>query len=399
MPKVLRVTIYINKMNTQKNAFSLIFLFGLISLFGDIIYEGVRSITAPFLSSLGATAIIIGFFSGLGEFLTHSLRFFSGYISDRKKIYWLFIILGYGLICSLPFLAWIGSWKIAVSLLLLERIGKAIRTPARDTLISFAGKNLGVGKSFGIHELFDQIGAILGPLIFLFVLSRFKSYSLGFKLMWFPYFLLIIILIAARKQYNIKIEKEIKRRSDFITLEFLLYLIFVFLSLAGLVNFQLISYHLKIKEIVDVSKIPVFYLLAMGIDGIVAFFIGNLYDRIKFKTLILVPVITILISFFSFSKSVIFSIIGVLLLGMVIGFHETVLRAAVADIASAGKRGFAYGIFSSIYGFSIFVSGWIIGFLYEKRFNFIPFYVFSVEFLAFLTLIYIIKKYGVEKAG
>jgi MFS family permease len=156
-----------------------ILLFGIVSLFGDIVYEGVRSISGPFLASVGATAVIIGFFSGLGEFLTYFLRVFSGYISDKKKIYWPLTIIGYSLICCLPFLAFAKIWQVAIILLLLERIGKAIRTPSRDTLISFAGKSIGYGKSFGIHEVLDQVGAVLGPLIFFFSLSKFKSYSVG----------------------------------------------------------------------------------------------------------------------------------------------------------------------------------------------------------------------------
>ena len=391
------------KLKHMKNkSIFLILLFGIISLFGDIVYEGVRSISGPFLASIGASAVIIGFFSGLGEFLTYFLRFFSGYISDKKRIYWPFTIIGYSLICCLPLLAFTKIWQIAVILLLLERIGKAIRTPSRDTLISFAGKDIGYGKSFGIHEVLDQIGAILGPLIFFFSLSRFKSYSVGFKFMWVPSFFLILTLIFARKNYNIIVEKEEKinfLQKNNLNQNFTFYLLFVFFSLSGLITFPIISYHLSTKKIVIFSGIPVFYIIAMSVDGIVALFIGNLYDKIKLKTLLLIPFLTIVLSFSVLSTNIFFSLIGIIIFGVIIGCHETILRASIADMIPSFQRGFAYGIFNTIYGIALFIGSWIIGFLYGKNFKLIWVYVIIMEIISFVFLFYQIKRKNVvEKA-
>ncbi|MFN4227339.1 MAG: MFS transporter [Candidatus Ratteibacteria bacterium] len=381
----------------------IIFLFGLVSLFGDIVYEGLRSISGPFLASIGASAVIIGFFSGLGEFLTYFLRIISGYISDKKKLYWTFTIIGYCLICALPFLAFTKTWQIAVILILLERIGKAIRTPSRDTLISIAGQNIGYGKSFGIHEVLDQIGGILGPLVFFLSLSKFKNYSFAFNLMWIPCLLLILTLFFLKKNYTLDIKNDMKdefRNRNKITDKFIFYLLFVFFSVSGLLTFPLIAYHLSFKKITILSNIPIFYIIAMGVDGIVALFIGNLYDKIKFKSLIIVPFLTIFLPFFSFSSNILFSIIGVIIFGSVLGCHETILRASIADIVATSKRGFAYGIFNSIYGIAFFIGGWIIGFLYENYFKFIPFYIIFVETISFVFLIVQIKRENVvEKTG
>ncbi|MCM8785126.1 MAG: MFS transporter [Candidatus Omnitrophica bacterium] len=380
----------------------IIFLFGLVSLFGDIVYEGVRSVSGPFLASIGASAVIIGFFSGFGEFLTYFLRFFSGYISDKKKLYWTFTIIGYSLICFLPLLAFTKIWQIAIILILFERIGKAIRTPSRDALISIAGKNIGYGKSFGVHEVLDQIGGVLGPLIFFLSLSKFKNYSFAFNLMWFPCLLLILTLFFLKKNYTISIENEEKDKlyeKNKFGQKFIFYLFFVFFSVSGLITFPLISYHLSFKKIVVLSNIPVFYIIAMGVDGIVALFIGNLYDKIKLKSLIIVPFFTILLPFLSFSSNIVLSIIGIIIFGCILGCHETILRASVADIISTSKRGFAYGIFNSIYGIAFFIGSWIIGFLYENYFEFIPFYIIFVEIISFVFLIVQIKRKNVvEKA-
>jgi MFS family permease len=387
-------------MERRENAYLTIILFGIISLLGDVVYEGVRSISGPFLASLGATSLVIGFFSGLGEFLTQSLRLLFGYISDKKRIYWIFTITGYSLICFLPLCGIANSWQIVVFLLLLERIGKAIRTPSRDTLISFAGKKIGVGKSFGIHEVFDQIGAVLGPLIFFFSLKRFKTYSVGFNIMWIPSIFLIFTLIILRKMYiyDEEMTKKGIQTEGFSRKVFIFYILFVLFSTAGLLNFPLISYHIKKTGIMDESHIPVLYLLAMGIDGLFAFFVGSLYDRIKLKILFIVPLLSIFLPFFCFSISSVLIVFSVLFYGIIIGCHETVLRAAIADVISSGKRGFAYGIFNSIYGFGFLVSGWIIGFLYEKSINQIYFYIIITEIISlFFILSLVFKKYGMAK--
>lgn len=382
---------------TKNKPIFIILLFGIVSLLGDIVYEGTRSISGPFLASLGATSVIVGFFSGLGEFLTYFLRFFSGYICDKKKFYWPFTIAGYLLLCCLPLLALTKIWQIAVLLLIFERIGKGIRTPSRDALISFAGKNIGYGKSFGVHEMLDQIGAVLGSLIFFISLSKFKNYSFAFNIMWFPVFFLILTLIFAKKNYDLSIKKEeieqLKEKN--LNKNFIFYILFVFFSIAGLINFPIISYHFTVKKIIHFSVIPVFYLIAMGIDGIIALFIGNLYDKIKLKTLILIPFLTMILPFWAFSSDIFFSIIGVIIFGIIIGCHETILRASIADMIISSNRGFAYGLFNSIYGIAFFIGSWFIGFLYEKNLKSIWIYVILMEIVSFVFLFLQIKQKNV----
>jgi MFS-type transporter involved in bile tolerance (Atg22 family) len=150
--------------NTE-NAYVAILLLGIVSLLGDVVYEGSRGIVTPYLEFLGASAFAIAFFGRFGEFLGYALRLVSGRLADTTRAYWIFIFLGYGLIVSIPLLGIVGMWQIAVILVLLERIGKAVRSPSRDAVLSIVSRGVGTGKAFGIHELLDQIGAILGPLI------------------------------------------------------------------------------------------------------------------------------------------------------------------------------------------------------------------------------------------
>ncbi|MBA2862207.1 hypothetical protein [Methanococcus maripaludis] len=146
-----------NLSETQKNAFMLIILFGVISLLGDIIYEGARSVNGPYLETLGASALIVGLVVGFGEFLGYAIRLFSGYFSDKTKAHWFFTIFGYGLLISVPLLALSDYWQFAAIFIVLERMGKGLRSPARDTILSYATKQVGTGLGFGIAEFLDQI--------------------------------------------------------------------------------------------------------------------------------------------------------------------------------------------------------------------------------------------------
>lgn len=169
-----------------KSAYIAILLLGIVSLMGDVVYEGSRGIVPPYLAFLGASAFIIVFVGRLGEFLGYSFRLISGVLSDTTKAYWIFIFLGYGLIVSIPLLGFAGGWAIAIILILLERLGKAFRSPSRDAVLSMVSKDVGAGKAFGVHELLDQIGAILGPILVAgLMLYSGNNYSQTFSLLFF----------------------------------------------------------------------------------------------------------------------------------------------------------------------------------------------------------------------
>src|SRR5689334_17758487 len=128
-----------NRMSVEYKtaAVRFVVLIGVVSLFADFAYEGARSITGPFLAVLGASGGIVGFVAGLGEFLGYGLRLFSGRLSERTGKFWPITLFGYFLQMScVPLLALAGSWPVAALLIVGERIGKAIRNPPRDVMLS-----------------------------------------------------------------------------------------------------------------------------------------------------------------------------------------------------------------------------------------------------------------------
>ncbi len=379
--------------DTKKLALKFILLMGIVSALGDVTYEGAKSVYGPYLAFLGAGATTIGFVSGLGEFVGYVLRLLSGYFSDKTKHHWLIAAIGYGMLISVPMLAFAGNWQYAAVFIILERTGKAIRSPARDAILSHATKEVGRGYGFGIHEALDQLGAIIGPLIFTAALTIGKGYRGGFSFMWIPAVSTVAMLLVARsvvpepeKLETGSTETEVKRSgSRRLPKQFWIYGLFTMASVAGFANFQVMSYHFIKQDIISEVHIPTLYALAMAVDGVTALIVGKAYDRKGLKSLFIIPLLTLPIPFLAFSKSVYLAVISVFLWGIVMGVHETIMRAAIADITPIENRGSAYGFFNTLYGGSWFIGSTLMGYFYEEvSVVYIYFFVSLLQLAAFI---------------
>ena len=379
--------------NSKNLALEFILLLGLVSALGDITYETGRSISGPYLAFLGASAATIGLVSGLGEFLGYALRLASGYLAARTRAYWIATFIGYGLILSIPLLAYTNRWELAVLLLMLERIGKAIRSPSRDTMLSHATYQIGRGWGFAVHEALDQVGAVIGPLIFTVAFLQRNSYRDGFSILWIPAILTMIVLVVVRLRVPLpeKLENapaqdpQIVQGKSKLPRIFWIYALFTFLCVAGFANFQIISYHLVIRSVIPAAQIPILYAVAMGVDALAALAVGKTYDKIGLKSLVILPFVTLPLPFLAFSQQYGLSIVSAVLWGVVMAVHETIMRAAIADLVPMERRAFAYGIFNTIYGAAWFVSGAALGFLYDLSGIWLIIYVVLMEIAALLV--------------
>lgn len=355
---------------------------GLVSLFSDMTYEGARSISGPFLGLLGGSAAAIGFVSGLGEFIGYGLRLLFGYFSDKTKNYWFFTIFGYALnLIAIPTLALVpeNGWILACGLLLVERSGKAIRSPSKSTILSFASEKVGVGKGFGLHEAMDQTGAVLGPFI-LFASLAFKNTNsselealrFSFLALGLPAALAVSFLLWARfynphPDQSTKIEeKGSSETSSGPNRTFWIYAIGSGLFAAGFADFPLIAYHFQTNGLIRESWIPLSYSFAMFVDAIAAFYFGRLFDRIGIRSLAAAIFFSSFFAIFLFLKFDTYWILfGLILWGIGMGAQESVLNAAIAKMVKASIRGRSYGIFQSVFGLFWFLGSWVMGVFYE----------------------------------
>ncbi len=359
----------INENAPKKAAFRFILLLGLVSLLADMTYEGARSITGPYLALLGASGAIVGIVAGLGELIGYVLRLASGYLSDKTGKYWSITILGYAVnLLAVPLLALAGRWEIAAGLMITERIGKAIRTPSRDAMLSHATRETGRGWGFGLHEAMDQIGAMLGPLIVAAILYMKGSYRIGFAVLLIPAILALAILLVAKYLYPRP--KDLERASVVLETKgfprvFWIYLAGIALVAAGYADFPLIAYHFKKTILVSDDWIPVFYAIAMGVDALAALLFGRLFDRRGVSVLIFAALLSAFFSPLVFLGSFYPALLGILLWGIGMGAQESIMRAAIPEMVSQNKRGSAYGVFNAGYGLAWFAGSAILGILYD----------------------------------
>ncbi len=350
-------------------ALKFVILLGVVSLFADMTYEGARSIAGPFLALLGASGTVVGIVAGFGELIGYALRLVSGYISDRTGKYWTITIVGYFVnLLAVPLLALVGRWEMAALLMIAERMGKAIRNPSRDTMLSHATKSIGRGWGFGLHEAMDQIGAILGPLIVAGVLYFNGGYRISFAILLIPALLALTVLLVARALYPRPRDLEVASiglKTGGFSRIFWLYLAAVSLIAAGYVDFPLISYHFEKLSVVPKVWVPVFYAVAMGVDALSALIFGRLFDRVGLSILIVVSLLSSLFAPLVFLGGFNLALIGMALWGVGMGAQESIMRAAIADMVPMNKRGTGYGIFNAGFGLFWFLGSALMGVLYD----------------------------------
>ena len=352
-------------------------------MLGDLVHESARSVNGQYLSLVGLSATQVGLVFGLGEFLGYALRLLSGAWLDKSKRYWLFLFIGYGVHLVIPLMGLTTSWGWLYTFILLERIGKALRSPAKDTILSAVAENqIGLGYAFGIQEALDQLGAFLGPLIFtaLFYFvgsSGLEVFQLGYQLLVIPFIILMVVLALVHRKFvreELTPEVDTTQKPPRLQPIFWIYSAFTFFVAFGLINFSLIGYHLKTQQIVSDGMVPILYAVAMAVDALVAIFIGKGYDRLKrqlrHKTggvliLLIVPLLTAFVPLLTLFHSVSMLWIGMVLMGGVLGAHETVMRSAIADITPFSKRGIGFGIFNTVYGLSLLLGSLLMGWLYD----------------------------------
>jgi len=353
----------------RARALKFVVLVGIVSLFADMTYEGARGITGPYLAVLGASATVVGIVSGFGELIGYAIRLVSGYLADRTGRYWAITIFGYVVnLLAVPLLALAGQWPVAAVLIIMERAGKAIRTPARDAMLSHAVKQTGSGWGFGLHEALDQIGAMIGPLIVAAVLHFKGAYQTGFAVLLIPAVLAIAVLIVARALYPNPQELETappKLATRGFPRAFWVYLAGAACVAAGYADFPLVAYHFEKEKIVSEQWIPIFYAIAMGVDGLAALIFGRYFDRKGIVILALAAVISALFAPLVFLGNFYFAWVGVILWGIGMGAQESIMRAAVAEMTPIERRGTAYGVFNTGFGIFWFLGSAAMGVLYD----------------------------------
>lgn len=367
-----------------------IFAFGLVSLSADMVYEGMRAMAGPLLGELGASALTVGVVTGAGEAVALVLRLFTGAWADRGDRHWPLTVVGYGmtavcvpLLAVTPFLGGAGL-AVAATLILLERTGKAVRSPAKSALLARMTTTTGRGKGFGVHKALDQVGAFSGPLLLAAAAATTGVLWHGFALLAVPGAIAMLLLAQLRRRAPIVAEPEpdelptsslVPARRGFATVvlgldlppRFHLFSFATALTTAGLTTFGVISYRLVQDDLVGPATVPLLYALAMAVGAGAAFVSGALFDRIGSRVLLAVPFLVAAVPPLVFGDRLWAVVVGVVLWGAAFGVQDSAVKAHVADLVPARRRATGYGVFAAVQGMGALLGGVVAGALVEQH--------------------------------
>lgn len=374
---------------TSPSAWRVVWWFGFVSLAADMVYEGARSVYGPVLAALGASAVVVGLVTGAGEAVALVLRLAFGPIADRTGRYWSLTILGYGLtaVC-VPLLALAprlgaAGLAFAATMILLERLGKAIRSPSKSALLAHVASAVGRGRGFGVHKALDQVGAFAGPLVVAGVVAV-ASLWWGLAVLAVPGAVAMLLLLTLRRRvpdpsvYDDSppppaAERPVPRRGWWAEVvgaglpgDFFRYAVAASLTTGALVTFGIIGYHLTVDGILPVAAVPVVYAAAMAVEAVAALVVGSVFDHTGPRVLLLVPVLVALVPALALGPTLVAVLAGVVAWGVAQGVQESTVKAVVADLVAAPRRATAYGVFAGVQGLVAIVGGVTAGWLYDR---------------------------------
>lgn len=397
------------------SAWRVVLSFGLVSLAIDMVADGARSISGPLLGELGASALVVGLVTGSSEAIALAFRLVSGPWADRTNRYWTFTIVGYALtaIC-VPLLAiapfaGAAGLVLASTLILAERTGKAVRSPAKTVLLANAAGAVGRGRGFAVHKSLDQLGALLGPLFVSAVIAATTVMWPAFALLAIPGALGIGLLLWVRKRVpDMSVYESSRDRAPQtdaseplaasattdapprLPQTFYLFAAAAGASTVGLVSFGVISFHLTDAGMVPLAVVPLFLAVAMGAAALSALVSGYVYDKQGAAVLLVLPVLIALIPGLALSDQIGAVLVGVLLWGLAVGIQDSTVKALVADLVPSGRRGTAYGTFAAVEGVAALAGGALAGALYDNV-ALLVIIVAALQAVAFVLLVVTIR--------
>lgn len=374
------------------NAWRVVWWFGFVSLAADMVYEGARSMYGPVLAALGASAVVVGVVTGAGEAMALVLRLVFGPVADRTGRYWTLTIVGYGLTAVCVPLLWLAprlgsaGLAFAITMILLERLGKAVRSPSKSALLAHVAGAVGRGRGFGVHKALDQVGAFAGPLLVAAVVAVASLWA-GMAVLAIPGAIAMVLLLTLRHRvpdpsvYDPSTPSAAPSSAADAAAsrgwwaeavgvglpgDFFRYAVAASLTTGALVTFGIIGYHLTVEGIVPVAAVPLVYATAMAVEAVAALLVGWIYDRAGARILLVVPVLVAVVPALALGSTLALVVAGVVVWGFAHGVQDSTIKAAVADLVEAPRRATAYGVFAGIQGLLAILGGAGAGWLYER---------------------------------
>ncbi|MDZ7360853.1 MAG: MFS transporter [candidate division KSB1 bacterium] len=349
-----------------------VIVLGLVSLFQDTSSEMLYPVVPMFLAGvLGAPMTVIGLIEGFAEFTAAILKAVFGSASDRVQRRSVFISLGYGLsAASRPLLFFANTWGLVLFSRLLDRLGKGVRTSPRDALLADSAPAEHRGKVFGLHRAMDTVGAVIGPLLAIWVLAISNNdYRCVFLIAIIPTALAFGLTFLVKEIETAKLKSD---RAFYLPLATLPLAYWKFLAINTLFfigNSSDVFLILRAQEIGLSAPLAILayvvYNLAYALLATPAGMISDHLGRRRVMQIGFLAFAGVYLGFaFIKSTSLIWPLFA--LYGFYAAMTEGVSKAMVADLVAPAHRGSAIGVFYMSTGVAALVASSLAGWLWKE---------------------------------
>jgi MFS family permease len=348
---------------------------GFVSLLMDISSEIIHSLLPMFLvTTLGASALIVGLIEGCAEATAAVVKIFSGTLSDylgNRK--WL-AVCGYALgACSKPFFALAPSAGFVFAARFVDRVGKGIRGAPRDALVADMAPPHLRGAAFGLRQSLDTVGAFLGPLL-----------AVGLMLLWAGDFRSVFwvavipgVLAVALLLFGVREPDRPANRVPIIPisidnlkrLDHAYWRVVVIGAVFALARFSEAFLVLRAMQGgIPIAWVPLVLVAMNVVYSLTAYPFGKLSDSVSREKLLASGLIVLIAAdlVLAYGNQWTIVLLGVGLWGLHMGLTQGLLAAMVAHTAPADLRGTAFGFFNLLNGLAILAASVVAGLLWEQ---------------------------------
>lgn len=387
-----------NKIGVSKN----VLVLGFVSFLNDVSSEMIYPILPIFLTSvLGAPVAIVGLIEGFAEATASLLKVLAGWLSDKINRRKPFIVTGYALAASSKLLLCLAyTWPTVLFARFIDRFGKGTRTPTRDALIVESSEKTIRGRSFGVHQAFDTLGAVVGPLLSLAAIAWLgMRYRLIFFIAFIPacisIFVLLFFVTEVKKQHHtapLKLNLNFNRP----------FILFTLVSaLFALGNSSMAFLILRAQGMgFSVTTVILVYVLFNIVYTLGATPAGMLADKIGPRKVLLSSFVLFacVYLFFGLINTPLFIWLLFPLYGVYMALSKGVSKAYIAQLVSHDQLGTAFGVYQMITGLCLFAASGIAGLLWTYVSISAPFIFGSIVALA-AALLFVLFETPLIRAG